>query len=140
MWFNNFVGPILRSPLHGIISSNTLIVNYTGVASGRQYNVPVNYVYDDADLLILSNRERVWWRNLRDGRRCTITLKGKDIATTSVVYEDEPAVARQLAVYVKAAPQIAKYLKIPMHNGEPDRATLTTLAQKHVMIRIQLAD
>ena len=140
MWFNTFARPILRSPLHSIMSNSVLLVNYTGHKSGKSYSVPVNYVHDGADLLILSNRDRVWWRSLRAERACSITLKRQELNTTATVYDDDQAVATQMAVYMKAAPQTAKYLKIPMHNGEPDPDTLATLAPEHVVIRISPAD
>jgi hypothetical protein len=41
----------LRSPLHGILSKNFLLINFTGRKSGRVFTTPVSYSQDDSAAL-----------------------------------------------------------------------------------------
>jgi len=40
---NVFMGGILRSPLHVLLSRNTLLITFKGRRSGKQFTTPVNY-------------------------------------------------------------------------------------------------
>jgi hypothetical protein len=59
---NVFVSGLQRSPVHRVLSGSTMLITVTGRRSGRRYDIPVNFVRDDGDLLILSRRERTRWR------------------------------------------------------------------------------
>jgi hypothetical protein len=80
---------VLHSPLHSVFSQNTLLITMTGLKTGQEYSVPVNYVQDGNTLYIISKRYRTWWRNLRGGRPVRVWLRGtqtKGQATTDEVY------------------------------------------------------
>jgi hypothetical protein len=64
---NHFMKLILRSPLHSLVSENAMIITSTGRKSGKIYTTPVNYVRDAGALIILSQDDRTWWKNLRGG-------------------------------------------------------------------------
>lgn len=61
---NPFMKTILRSPLHGLVSENVILITFTGRKSGKTYTTPVNYVRDGEALIILSHDDRTWWKNL----------------------------------------------------------------------------
>ncbi len=71
---NSFVSLLLRSPLHGFVSGNTMLVSVTGRKTGRVVTIPVNYVQEGDILWVLSYRERTWWRNLLTGAPVTLRL------------------------------------------------------------------
>lgn len=77
--YNPVVAWILRSPLHGVMSRSTMLLNYTGRKSGRTYTTPVNYVRDGDGLLCVGAREHTWWRNLRSVR----CLRGQELQPES---------------------------------------------------------
>ena len=54
---------LLRSPLHGIASSNLCVVAYSGRRSGRRYETPLSYVRDATRILLLTSRDTRWWTN-----------------------------------------------------------------------------
>lgn len=54
---------LLRSPLHGIASSNLCILSYTGRRSGRRFETPLSYVRDGGRILLLSSVDTRWWTN-----------------------------------------------------------------------------
>lgn len=54
---------LLRSPVHGIASSNLCVLLYTGRKSGRRYETPLSYVRDGGRVLLLTSRDTGWWTN-----------------------------------------------------------------------------
>ena len=61
MWYNSIMSALLRSPFHGMLSSQMLLIKVTGRKSGRQYTTPVNYFQqDDFNRQIYFSR---WHRN-----------------------------------------------------------------------------
>lgn len=78
MWYNSMMKWLLRSPLHGLISKNIMLLTYTGRKSGKVYTVPVNYVRQSDHLSVVSYRHRTWWRNLRGGAPVTLLIQGQE--------------------------------------------------------------
>ncbi len=54
---------LLRSPLHGIASSNLCVVMYSGRRSGRRYETPLSYVRDGGRVRLLTSVDTRWWTN-----------------------------------------------------------------------------
>ena len=81
MGFNRLMVWLLRSPLHGLVSASVLALQIVGLRTGRVYNIPVNYVkidgYGERRYLITSQRDRTWWRNLRERVEIQILLRGQ---------------------------------------------------------------
>jgi deazaflavin-dependent oxidoreductase (nitroreductase family) len=139
MWFNPIMSWLIRSPLHFMISKNTMLMTYTGRKSGKSYTTPMNYLALDGALYTNSNRERVWWRNLRCGAEVTLRLRGEDVPARAEVIEDQTAVARYLKEYLETAPHLAKYMQVRMgENGEPLAEDVARQAQEMVMVRTEL--
>ena len=61
---NPVVRLILRSPLHGLMSRNTLLLEFTGRKSGKLYTMPVSYHMVSSQVRCLTGKSNVWWRNL----------------------------------------------------------------------------
>jgi deazaflavin-dependent oxidoreductase (nitroreductase family) len=140
MWYNSIMAFVLRSPLHGMLSKNTMLITYSGRKSGKAYTTPVNYIQVEDGLLVTSYRKRTWWRNLRGGASVTLRLQGKDRQATAEVYEDDENVTRYLAAYLSKAPQVAKYFNVSLDDkGEPNLADVRRAAGERVIIRVQLA-
>ena len=132
-FFNRLGNPILtallRSPLHALLGSGTMLVSVTGRRSGRVYSTPVNFLRDGDTLTIISLRERTWWRNLRGQAR-----RGR--ATMSEVDAD---VARALGEILAVRPAHARYLGVSMRpDGTPNAEDLARAARSRVVVRIQL--
>ena len=144
MWFNPIIQWLLRSPFHGFVSKNMMLITYTGRKSGRKYTTPVNYLRmtqgPDKFLATTSSRDRVWWRSLRGGAPVTIRLQGKDFPATAEVIEDDQGVAENLAAYLRQWPVIAKYFDVQLDaEGQPRSEDLTNSARTRVFIKTRLA-
>ncbi len=138
MWYNPIIKSLLRSPLHFTVSKNMMLMTYNGRRSGTSYTIPMNYLQIGGSLYTISDRERVWWRNLRGGTEVTLRLQGRDILAHSETTEDLAGVAETLTLYLQKAPQLAKYLDVQIGaDGAPDAQDLTRLATAKVIVRSQ---
>ena len=69
--YNPIIILLLCSPLHSLIDKSMMLITLTGRKSGKKYTFPVSYVRDGDTLLMISQREHTWWKNLRvDGSIC----------------------------------------------------------------------
>ena len=78
MWYNPIVTSLLRSPLHGLMSGNTLLLTYTGRKSGRSYTFPISYGRTGDRLWLITHRRKTWWKNLQGGTPVTVHIGGRD--------------------------------------------------------------
>lgn len=139
MWYNPIMRGLLKSPFHSIISKNMMLMTYTGRKSGKSYTTPMNYLTVNGALYTTSNRDRVWWRNLRGGADVTLTLRGREIPARAEAIKDHFAVADSMKAYFKAAPHLAKYMNVQVDaDGNPNDEDITRLAGEMVMIRTEL--
>ena len=135
---NPFISFLLRSPLHGLMSTSMLLITVTGRKSGQVFTTPVNYIRMGDELLIVSLADRSWWKNLRGGAAVTVRLQGRDMIGRGLAIEDQAEVAKSLIGLLKAAPQYQKYLGVSLApDGQPlDPAALAKAAQTRVMVKI----
>jgi hypothetical protein len=138
MWFNPLVRAILRSPLHGLISANTMLVTYKGSKSGAAYTLPVNYLRQGDAFTVVSMRSRLWWRSLRRSPMVGLLLQGKAQQAMASVVEQPQAVAEALTRYVQQAPQLGRYLGIALDaQGNPLSEELDRAASQRVVISLR---
>ena len=140
MWYNKWIGRILKSPLHRLVSRNMVLLSYTGLRSGKAYETPVNYVRQGNCLLVTSQRHRTWWRNFMDGAPLRVWLEGKAIDAHASVVLDPADVALNLSVYLAATPKLAKYYQIRMEpQGHLNTSDIDNAAKNRLIVRIELA-
>ncbi|MBM4382558.1 MAG: nitroreductase family deazaflavin-dependent oxidoreductase [Deltaproteobacteria bacterium] len=72
---------ILRSPLHGVFSSQVLLLELTSRDSRKPYVIPVNYVERGDALLVGSDFD--WWRDLEVEPRVRVELRNSLPRTVS---------------------------------------------------------
>ncbi len=134
---NPFVTLLLRSPFHGMLSDQLLLITVTGRRSGRRYTTPANYQRDNGCLWIVSRRRRTWWRNLRGGAPVTLLLKGKRVGGRGEVQEEPSTVASQMGAYIARRPAMAPAFAVTLDNdGRPRAEDLQLAAESRVMVRI----
>jgi hypothetical protein len=139
MWYNPIMRWMIRSPLHFLVSKNMMLMTYTGKKSGKSYTTPMNYLAINGALYTTSYRDRIWWRNMRGGTEVTLQLRGEEVAAWAVTIEDQTRVAESLVEYFKAAPQLAKYMKVRIAaDGLPNEEDVAQLAGEMVMVRTEL--
>lgn len=138
--YNAPVEAILRSPLHSWLSRSVLLITVTGRRSGRHYTTPVNYVRvpESDTLLIVSQRKRIWWRNLRQGAPISILLQGRRIQAIGEAIEDQDEVVQDLRTVLRHSPSYRKHMGVSFDAaGNPtDPLKIEQLARSRVTVRI----
>ena len=136
MWYNPIMRELLNSPMHFLVSQSMMLMTYQGRKSGKTYSVPMSYLENGEALYTISSRDRVWWRNLRGGASVTLRVRGADLQARAEAIEDERQVTTHLCAYFKAAPQLARYMKIGIDtDGTPNCDDVRHLAQEKVMVK-----
>jgi hypothetical protein len=139
MWFNPLMEWLLKSPLHGIISGNTMIIYFKGQKSGKGYHVPVGYLRNDNTLLTVSSKERTWWRNLRCGTAVTVLMRGRMLSAHGCAFEDDANVAEGLKAYIKENPRMAGVFKLNVgSDGQIETESLHAAVSKRIIVRTTL--
>lgn len=149
MWFMNkianpFVGLILHSPLHGLMSSALLLITYQGRKSGKEYTLPVQYAIHDQMVYIVPGmaEQKVWWRNLRCGAPVRLTLRGKTVTGQGCVLQNEAdaeAIARGLRIYLEKFPATAGIHNIRLgEDGSFNQDDLRRAARTTIVVRVAL--
>ena len=129
------MGGILRSPLHALLSRNTLLITFKGRRSGKQYTTPVNYAQVGDLIYVTSMKDRTWWRNLRGGAQVTLRLQGKKVSGWGEVIED---VGSSLMAYLRASPNFARYFEVEVDSdGHLVEADVARAARQRVMVKIK---
>jgi F420H(2)-dependent quinone reductase len=85
---------LLASPLHAAVSSQLLLLHFTGRRTGRRYTVPAGYHDLDGVPSVLTNSG--WRLNFRGGADIEVTLRGRRRPVQATLVEDPATVA---AVY-----------------------------------------
>ena len=136
---NTFVGGILRSPFHGLLSKNVMLITFTGRVSGKRYTTPVNYLLIGDVLYVVSTRDCTWWRNLRGGSPVTLRLNGEKVHGWGDVVEDDERIHQHLLTYIQEAPILARYFGVGLDvDGRPDDEDVTRASRSRVMVIIRL--
>ena len=131
---------LLRSPFHGVLSGNTLIIGFTGVHSGKRYAVPVSYIQDGATIRCFTAGK--WWRNLGGGAPVSLRLRGREVeGAADVVTSDKAAIAGGLSELLHRVPRDLRFYGVELDaNGMPSAEDVQRLAQRTVMITITLSN
>jgi F420H(2)-dependent quinone reductase len=95
---NPFVSAILRSPLHGILSRDVLLLTFAGRRSGGQFTIPVGYTREGETLTVFSTR--AWWKNLRGGASVVIRLEGRSRTARAEPTDDRETVVAEVRRYL----------------------------------------
>jgi hypothetical protein len=135
MWYNSIMIWLLRSPLHGLLSGQMVLLTITGQKSGKTFTLPVNYVRSGEWLLTTSYQKRTWWRNLRGGARLSVHLAGKEYPAWGEALEAPTEVAENLLAIVQAAPTYGRLFNLP---ANPTTADTLPAAEGRVVIRTNL--
>ena len=136
MWYNRIMVGILRSAMHSLISNEIMIIGFKGAKSGKKYSTPVNYLEIDGNYYVMSDRSRVWWKNIKTNPEIEMYIKRKRINGMGVVYDTREEVEKSLALIIKHKPQMAKYLKVAIVNGESVLEDIKKLSDKNIVISI----
>ena len=102
---------VLSLPVATPLSSNLMLISYTGRKSGKAYRQPVSYARD-GELLLTPGGGR-WTLNLAGGRPVRIRLRGREVPARAELVTDAAEVERLLGVITRENPRAARFIPIP---------------------------
>ena len=133
---NDFVKFFLRTPLR-VFVGDTMLITVTGSKTGKTYSLPVGFYRDGDSLWVISNRDRTWWRNVRNGANVSLLLKGKTVSAFAEAELNETAVEKRLVEYLRHVPMAAKSFTIRMENRTPNAEDVARVAREKVFVRVK---
>ena len=131
---------LLSSSLHGLMSSNTLLLEFTGRKSGRALSTPISYYYDGQAAHCFTSRSYGWWRNLVADQAVQVTLQGhRQGSTPYVEVSDLELMGAQLDAFLRAVPRDASHAGVKLDkDGNPDPADIRRVVPGMVYLRFPL--
>jgi hypothetical protein len=132
-----FVKVLLRSPLHGLMSHNTMLLSFKGRKSGKHYTLPISYIREGDTVICFTDTRTSWWKNLRNVP-VTLHLKGQHLqGIAEAVQGDRADVKRELATFLQQSPRDAKYKGVRLGaEGQPDHDDIAQVVQWAIMVQI----
>ena len=137
---NPFVVLILGSPLHFLASKNLIFITFQGRKSKKTYNIPVSYHREGNDLIALTLKQNLWWKNLKMLNTTQITLLGKkeDVELT-IVDEDTQFIKEKMRELIIEKPIDAYFAKVKLDNNKlPIEEDLIEASKKHIVLKFTL--
>ena len=137
---NPFVVLILGSPLHFLASKNLIFITFQGRKSKKTFNIPVSYHREGNDLIALTLKQNLWWKNLKMLNRTQITLLGKkeDVGIT-IVDQDTQFIKEKMRELIIEKPIDAYFAKVKLDNNKlPVEEDLEEASQKHIVLKFTL--
>jgi deazaflavin-dependent oxidoreductase (nitroreductase family) len=137
---NFFIKTLVNSPLRPLLGKSIAVITVTGYKTGKPVETPINVVRVGEALMVISLRNRSWWRNLRGGRTAHLRHVGKLLPVRGEVVEAPAEVAAGLADYFAQYPGYAKFFNVRLDpDGKPDPQELESVARERVIIKLQAA-
>jgi deazaflavin-dependent oxidoreductase (nitroreductase family) len=133
---NDFVSWVLRSPFHGMLSNSMMLITVTGRKTGKKYTTPVGYFRENDDLLVLTSRDRTWWRNLQNGAQVSLLLKREQLNAVAKPELNANAVEALMCQYIKHIPQAAKSMGVRVEHGTPNLEDIARTTKDRLFVRI----
>ena len=137
---NPLTRAIARSPLHPLISDNIVVLIFPGIKSGRIYSIPVSYLEaSDKEIICLTDRPYIWWRNLLNNKNIQILLRGKLLnAEVEVEFENDDLIAEKLTVMCLHSKIDAYFANVEFKNNVPIEEDIIAAASNMTLIKLSI--
>ena len=137
---NPLTRAIARSPLHPLISDNIVVLIFPGIKSGRIYSIPVSYLeISDKEMVCLTDRPYIWWRNLINNKNIQILLRGKLLnAKVEVEFKNDNLIAEKLTAMCLHSKVDAYFADVGFRNNIPIEEDIIAASSKMTLIKLSI--
>jgi len=137
---NPVVRTLLRSPFHGLMSRNTMLLEFSGRKSGKTYCTPVSYYQSENTVRCTTGKDNLWWRNLVEAGSVTVFLRGHRLTgKPTVILGGCEEVEVALGDLLIASPRDAAFAGVSFDaDGQPNTADVKMASGKLVLISVEL--
>ena len=98
----------------------------------------MNYYKINETIYAISDRSRTWWKNIKKNPDLDLFIKRENFSGKGIIIDSKVQVEDALAIIYKKNPQIAKYMKVEMIEGEPVLKDIQKLSDNTIVIKITL--
>lgn len=139
-FINPVVKFILSSKLHGMMSRNTVLLEFKGRKSGKTYTTPVSYHETNGQLHCFTDKANKWWLNLQGGDVVGVTLRGREMTgKPSVLADGSEKMQAALRDLLAASPRDADHAGVAFDaEGRPVASDIARASNNLVFISIAL--
>jgi deazaflavin-dependent oxidoreductase (nitroreductase family) len=135
---NRFMMMLINSPLHFLLGPNFAVITVAGRRSGKAITTPVNVSWDGQAYIVISMRQRTWWRNLRGKAAAKLRVAGKMFEVKGETIERLEEVSAGLQDHFARNPRLARYFGVRFTpDSQVEQASLERAAAERVIIRLQ---
>jgi hypothetical protein len=128
---------LLQSPLHVLMSHQTMLLTFQGRKTGKVYTVVVTYVQEEKTVFFLSRAN--WWKNLQGGVQVLLELRGETARGLAEPVFDRSLIEQKITQIVEMNAREAKYFSVVLDSRKKaDPATVQLAAQHFILISVRL--
>ena len=141
-WLNCMMIWFLKTPLlERWIGSSTALITFKGRRSGKRYTTPVTYVRTDDEVIILSKRFRVWWRNLIDIPKVALRLAGHNVLGVATVMPTDDDALNTMIEFLEVRKRDARAYGLSSdEDGRLERDAVRAILPQIAVIRVTLLE
>ncbi len=134
-WVNGLMGLMLHTPvLQRLAGRMFALMTVTGAKTGRRYTTPVQYLTHDGEFVVLSQRTRTWWKNVRTRPQVDMRIEGVSVHGRGRIATEGEARA-VLADCLRKQPRVAAFYGLePDESGAVGDDDLERLLDRVVII------
>jgi hypothetical protein len=137
--FNPIIVAILRSPLHGMMSSDLLVLEYRGQKTGRAHSIPLAYVTRAGQSYCGTRSSSAWWKNFTVSSPVSVWMRGERLdAHAERLASSSPEARLAFVAFLRANRGTAKLVynvRVDDH-GAPDASDLEREIHNSAVVRI----
>jgi hypothetical protein len=144
-WIYKALNPVmtalLRSPLHGIASSNIALLHFRGRKSGREFVTPLSYTRENDTVRFLSAHSTRWWMNFRgEPALVSIEIARETVTGKARLWDGDSEQLREgVHRFLSALPRDAKVYGIKLDQSRrPVEESLAQAAPTLVLVEVEL--
>ena len=97
-WMNRLLSSLLRSPFHGLLSKEMMLITFTGRKSGKQFTTPVTMISEGQWVKFFTSNP--WYKNLVGGAPVKLLIAGRERAGHATVSDDSATLLRETKAFL----------------------------------------
>lgn len=134
---NLLMSLLLRSWMHGVMSSSVLVLSFYGRRTGRHISLPLRYMKNDTGLVCFTTDDATWWRNFEEPHTVVVLVAGKTlsgVASAKRITAGKPLDV--LRLFLRRFPSDAGYHGVSVVRGIPSASDLTGAPKRSVQVQV----
>jgi hypothetical protein len=136
-WANSMMKWAVTTPgIQAMVGKGVALLTFTGRKTGKIYNIPVSYHWEDDTVTVVTKRARNWWRNFITPAEVEIRISGQDYIGKAEAKTGEAEALEFMLDYLEKRPIDAKAYGLARDEITPEK--VARILPHIVLIRIAI--